>query len=72
MHKNAHKVKRKTQTKISCQSTLDCSKVKIARLNDAFLEASRPSGSITVLKKKRKGEKGKTKKKFQNSKSLKT
>ena len=38
MSKNAQKVKQKTQTKISCQATPGCSMVKIARVDNAFLE----------------------------------
>ena len=57
-------------------TTLGCSMVKIARLDDAFLEvfltASKPSRrSITAAKRKEK-EKRKGEKKFQKSKSLKT
>ena len=64
MHKNAQKVEGKTQSKISCHYTwLLHAMVKIAHLNDAFLEgfitASKPSiRPITAAKRrKRKGEK---------------
>ena len=76
MHKNAQKVEWRTQSKIPCHYTWllhakNCpSRWRFLR---SFLTASKPSRrSITAAKKKRKGEKGKAKKKFQRAKSLKT
>ena len=44
MHKNAQKVEQKTQTKLPA-TTPGCSMVKIARLDDAFLEVFEPQVS---------------------------
>ena len=57
-------------------TTPGCSMLTVAYLDDAFSEVfltpSKPSTrSITAAKKKRRGEKGKAKKKFQRSESLK-
>ena len=75
MHKNAQKVERKTQSKISCHYTWLCH-VKICpsrwRFLRSFLTASKPSRRSITAAKRKEGEKGKAKKKFQKSKSLKT
>ena len=74
MHKNAQKVEWKTKSKISCHYTwLLHAKICPSRWRflRSFLTASKPSRrSITAAKRKEKKKKGK--KKFQNSKSLKT
>ena len=73
MHKNAQKVEWKTQSKISCHYTWllhakSCpSRWRFLR---SFLTASKPSRrSITVAKKKRKGENRKAKKNSKNRKA---
>ena len=74
MHKNAQKVEWKTKSKISCHYTwLLHAKICPSRWRflRSFLTASKPSRrSITAAKRKEKKKKGR--KKFQNSKSLKT
>ena len=74
MHKNAQKVKRKTQTKICCHYTgllhgESCpSRWRFPR---SFLTASKPSRrSITAAKRKEKERKEKPKKKVKNLKIL--
>ena len=73
MHKNAQKVERKTQSKISCHYTwllhcINCSSRWC--LLKSFLTASKPSRrSITAAKRKEK-EKKERPKKFQKSKIL--
>ena len=76
MHKIAQKVERKTRTKICCHYTWllhskNCpSRWRFLR---SFLTASKCSRRpITATKRKEKEKKGRRKKKFQKSKSLKT
>jgi len=63
MHKTAKKDERKTQSQISCHYTPSCSMVKIGRLNDSFLTASKPGRRpITAAKRKAKEKKERGKK----------
>ena len=75
MHRNAQKVERKTQSKISCHYTwLLHGKNCLSRwcFPRSFLTPSKPSGrSITAAKRKEEEKKKGKKKKFQKSKSLK-
>ena len=73
MHKNVQKVERKTQAKI-CRHHTWCSVVKVARLNDTFLEVfltpSKPSRRpITAAKRKEKEKKERPKKNSKNRKA---
>ena len=73
MHKNAQKVKRKTQTKICCHYTgllLGESCPSRWRFPRSFLSASKPSRrSITAAKKKEKERKEKPKRNVKNRKA---
>ena len=75
MHKNAQKVERKTQSKISCHYTWLLHAKNFPSqwcFLRSFLIASTPSRrSITAAKRKEKAKKEKLKKNFQKSKSLK-
>ena len=76
MHKNAQKVEWKTRSKISCHYTWMLHAKNYPsrwRFFRSILTASKPSrSSITAAKTRDWGEKGKAKKKFLKSKSLKT